>query len=209
MSKFKLFGLLALSYSLISCGQPQATAPTATSNATPIATSTAIAQTTTATQATQTPTVAKSPEPQPSATVSTETVNTADLCNKAIRQSTIRLETIPNVTVVTGDSKFAPLKTPYPDEKAALSRSYTFGMRGSGLENAWKSRELLTEVTKEITTSCIGTAAVTFARLGSGEAYTMGIFPDGSIKPFTCGADYDGPRGTRPPLPWGQEICGL
>jgi hypothetical protein len=204
-SKIKLFGLLALSCSLIACGQtPVSTAPNASPNA--------IGQTTTAPQPTETPVVeVKSPEPQPSAMAPAKTGGAAnpDQCNNAIRQSTLRLESISNVTVVTGDSQFKPLKTPYPDEKAGLNRSYMFGMRGSGLENAWKSRELLTEVTKEITTSCIGTAAVIFARLGSGEAYTMGIFPDGSVKFFTCGADYDGPRGTRPPLPWGQEICGL
>jgi hypothetical protein len=65
-SKIKLFGFLALSCSLIACGQtPVATAP----NATPTATSGGIAQTTTAPQPTETPvTVAKSPEPQPSVT---------------------------------------------------------------------------------------------------------------------------------------------
>jgi hypothetical protein len=61
-SKIKLFGFLALSYSLIACGQtPVSTASNATPNA--------IAQTTTAAQPTETPvTVAKSPEPQPSVT---------------------------------------------------------------------------------------------------------------------------------------------
>ncbi len=61
-SKIKLFGFLALSYSLIACGQtPVSTA----SNATP----TAIAQTTTAPQPTANPVaVAKSPEPQSSVT---------------------------------------------------------------------------------------------------------------------------------------------
>lgn len=59
-SKIKLFGLLALSYSLIACGQtPVSTASNATPNA--------IAQTTTAPQPTEPPvTVAKSPEPQSS-----------------------------------------------------------------------------------------------------------------------------------------------
>jgi len=69
-SKFKLFGLLALSYSLISCGQPQA-APNATSNATPNATSSgsssAIAQASATPQATQTPVAEKTPEPQATA----------------------------------------------------------------------------------------------------------------------------------------------
>jgi uncharacterized membrane protein len=61
-SKIKLFGLLALSYSLIACGQ---TPVSNASNATP----NAIAQTTTAPQTTETPAVvAKSPEPQPSVT---------------------------------------------------------------------------------------------------------------------------------------------
>ncbi len=61
-SKIKLFGLLALSYSLIACGQtPVSTAPNTTPNA--------IAQTTTASQPTEKPVaVAKSPEPQPSVT---------------------------------------------------------------------------------------------------------------------------------------------
>jgi hypothetical protein len=61
-SKIKLFGFLALSCSLIACGQtPVSTAPTATSGG--------IAQTTTAAQPTETPvTVAKSPEPQSSVT---------------------------------------------------------------------------------------------------------------------------------------------
>lgn len=67
LSKIKLFGLLALSYSLIACGQTQAsTAP----NAIP----SAIAQTTVAPKPTETPAVvAKSPEPQLSAMASTET----------------------------------------------------------------------------------------------------------------------------------------
>ncbi len=61
-SKIKLFGFLALSCSLIACGQtPVSTASNATPNA--------IAQTTTAPQPTETPVaVAKSPEPQPPAT---------------------------------------------------------------------------------------------------------------------------------------------
>ena len=65
-SKIKLFGFLALSCSLIACGQtPVATAP----NATPTATSGGIAQTTTAAQPAETPAVvAKSPEPQSSVT---------------------------------------------------------------------------------------------------------------------------------------------
>jgi hypothetical protein len=69
-SKIKLFGLLALSYSLIACGQtPVSTAPNASPNATPNATPTAIAQTTVAPQPTESPVaVAKSPEPQPSVT---------------------------------------------------------------------------------------------------------------------------------------------
>lgn len=67
-SKIKLFGLLALSYSLIACGQTQgSTVP----NATPSATSSAIAQTPIAPQATEKPAVvAKSPEPQSTATAS-------------------------------------------------------------------------------------------------------------------------------------------
>jgi hypothetical protein len=66
LSKIKLLGLLALSYSLIACGQtPVSTAPNASPNATP----TAIAQTTTAPQPAESPVaVAKSPEPQPSVT---------------------------------------------------------------------------------------------------------------------------------------------
>jgi hypothetical protein len=65
-SKIKLFGFLALSGSLVACGQtPASTAPNATSNATP----NAIVQPTTAPQPTETPVaVAESPEPQPSVT---------------------------------------------------------------------------------------------------------------------------------------------
>ncbi len=61
-SKIKLFGFLALSYSLIACGQtPVSTASNATPNA--------IAQTTTVPQPTESPvSVAKSPEPQSSVT---------------------------------------------------------------------------------------------------------------------------------------------
>jgi hypothetical protein len=61
-SKIKLFGFLALSCSLIACGQtPVSTAPNASPNA--------IAQTTTAPQPAETPAVvAKSPEPQSSVT---------------------------------------------------------------------------------------------------------------------------------------------
>jgi hypothetical protein len=61
-SKIKLFGFLALSCSLIACGQtPVSTASNATPNA--------IAQTTTAPQPAETPAVvAKSPEPQSSVT---------------------------------------------------------------------------------------------------------------------------------------------
>jgi hypothetical protein len=71
-SKTKLFGFLALSCSLIACGQTQAsTAP----NATPSDTPSVIAQTTTAPQTTASPVaVAKSPKPQSSAMASTEAV---------------------------------------------------------------------------------------------------------------------------------------
>ncbi len=67
-SKIKLFGLLALSYSLIACGQTQA-------STTPIVTPSAIAQTTVAPKATSPAkpvVVEKSPEPQAMESAKTE-----------------------------------------------------------------------------------------------------------------------------------------
>lgn len=129
-------------------------------------------------------------------------------CQKVIDQNVVRLETIPNVTV-TSNSRFVPLTVPYPDAKAVLYRRYTFALSGSGVVNVWKSRKLMTEITKEITDSCVGVAAVTFGRDRTGDSATVGQFPDGSIKQFTCGADFDRRTRTRPPLTWGQQVCDL
>jgi hypothetical protein len=86
-SKIKLFGFLALSCSLIACGQtPVSTAPNASPNA--------IAQTTTAPQPAETPAVvAKSPEPQPSAVASTEVKTAIAQSQDASAKTTVAQQT--------------------------------------------------------------------------------------------------------------------
>ena len=241
-SKIKLFGFLALSYSLIACGQtPVSTASNATPNA--------IAQTTTAAQPTETPvTVAKSPEPQSSVTqvpekspesqssaVASTKVETAiaqsqdtstdtreetrgmwQFCQLKIRQSVARLEAVPNVKVTTDEINFSELLVPYPNLEASdpnyrhrRERRYIFGMEGSGVEPVWKSPDLMNKITQEITNACVSTAAVTFARDRTSDSVTVGLFPDGSIKKFTCAPDLDDRTRTRPPLTWGQQACDL
>jgi len=139
-----------------------------------------------------------------------KTVGTANLCNKAIRQGTIRLESIPNVTIVTRNTKFAPLLSPYPNVEAGLNRRYTFALSGSGVANVWKAPEMRLEIARQIINSCAGVAAVTFARNGTGESGTVGLFPDGSIKPFACAGDFD-PRTRKriPPITWGRQACDI
>lgn len=130
-------------------------------------------------------------------------------CQNVIDQNVVRLETIPNVTV-TKNSRFAPLTVPYPDAEAVLYRRYTFALSGSGVVNVWKSRKLMTEITKEIIDSCVGVAAVTFGRDRSSDSATVGRFPDGSLKQFTCAGDAD-PRTRKriPPITWGRQACDL
>ena len=133
----------------------------------------------------------------------------ANLCTNAIKQGTTRLESIPNVTVVTGNTRFAPLLSPYPNAEAGLNRRYTFALSGNGVANVWKAPEMRLEIARQIINSCAGVAAVTFGRNNTGESSTVGLFPDGSIKSFTCGADFDRRTRTRPPLTWGQVACDL
>lgn len=129
-------------------------------------------------------------------------------CKRVIDRNAVRLQAIPNVKV-TGNSKFAPLLTPYPDRKAGLSRRYIFALKGTGVSNLLQSPKLMTEITQEITDSCVGTAVVTFGRDRTGELVNVGLFPNGTVKRFTCGADLDRRTRTRPPMTWGQQACDL
>ncbi|MFM7601323.1 MAG: hypothetical protein ACKO7R_09020 [Pseudanabaena sp.] len=130
-------------------------------------------------------------------------------CKRVIDENVKRLEAIPNVKV-TSSSRFAKLLVPYPDRKANLNRRYIFALSDSGVVNVWKSRELMTEIAEDITNACVGTAAVTFGRDRTGESTTIGRFPDGSIKQFTCAGDAD-PRTRKrvPPITWGRQACDL
>lgn len=129
-------------------------------------------------------------------------------CLKVIKDTTQRLEAIPNVKV-TDNSQFTKLLIPYPERSAQLDRRYVFAVSGSGVETVWKSPELMTEITRQIIDGCYGVAAVTFGRDRTGDSATVGKFPDGSIKKFTCGADFDRHTRTRPPLSWGQQVCDI
>ena len=111
-------------------------------------------------------------------------------CKRVIDRNAVRLQAIPNVKV-TGNSKFAPLLIPYPDRKAGLSRRYVFALKGTGVSNPLQSPKLMTEITQEIIDSCVGNAAVTFGRDRTGESVSIGLFPNGEVKGFTCGADWD------------------
>ncbi len=140
--------------------------------------------------------------------IAPKTDGTANLCTKAIRQGTIRLETIPNVTV-TRNSRFAPLSTIYPDAKSGLNRRYTFTLSRGGFGDACKATEMRLEIARQVINSCAGVAEATFARDHTGEAGTIGLFPNGSIKQFSCATDFDLRTRTRPPLTWGQQACNL
>ncbi len=190
LSKIKLFSFLSLSCSLIACGQSQAlTAP----NVMPSVTSNAIAQTSTATNT-----------PSPEAKVKNGTV-----CEQVVANVKDVLETIPDVKV-TNNSRFSRLSVPYPDRSANLNRRYTLTISGSGVADFWKSGdEVRTEIAKQIIQNCESVAAVTFGRDRTGESVTIGLFPDGSIKQFTCAPDLDARTRTRPPLTWGQQACDL
>jgi hypothetical protein len=189
-SKIKLFSFLALSSSLIACGQTQAlTAPNVTSGATP----NAIAQTSTATNA-------SSPEAK---------VKSGTVCEQVVANVKDVLGTIPDVKV-TNSSRFSDLSVPYPDPSANLKREYTLTISGSGVGDFWESgKDVRIEIAKQIIKNCEGVAAVTFARDRTGESGTIGLFPDGSIKQFTCRPDADTRTRPRPPLPWGQQDCDL
>lgn len=188
-SKIKLFGFLALSCSLIACGQTQAlTAPNVTSGATP----NAIAQTSTATNT-------SSPEAK---------VKNGKVCGQVIANVKDVLGTIPDVEV-TSESKFSNLSVPYPDPSANLNRRYAFVIKGNGIYDVWKAEKVMIEITQQIIDNCDGAAAVTFARWGSGESYTFGLFPDGSIKLFTCVESRARSRPPAPSLTWGQSECNL
>lgn len=188
LSKIKLFSFLALGCSLIACGQTQAlTAPNVTSGA--------IAQASTETKA----------------SLSEAKVNNGtDVCKQVVAKVKDVLGTIPDVKV-TNNSRFARLSVPYPDRAANLNRRYTLTISGSGVTDFWKSgKEVRTEIAKQIIQNCEGVAAVDFARDRTGESGTIGLFPDGSIKPFTCAGDAD-PRTRKriPPITWGRQACDL
>jgi hypothetical protein len=129
-------------------------------------------------------------------------------CKRVIEKNTVRLQAIPNLKV-TANSKFATLTVPYPDAKANLNRRYIFTLKGSAVSNVLNSPKLMTEITQEITDSCVGTAVVTFGRDRTGEFVNVGLFPNGAVKRFTCGADLDVRTRTRPPMTWGQQACDL
>ncbi|MBD2149471.1 hypothetical protein H6F44_04920 [Pseudanabaena sp. FACHB-1277] len=190
LSKIKFFSFLALGYSLIACGQAQAlTVP----NVMPSVTPNAIAQTSTATNT----------------SISEAKVKNGTVCEQVVTNVKEVLETIPDVKV-TNNSRFSGLSVPYPDRSANLNRRYTVTISGSGVADFWESgKEVRNEIAKQIIQNCEGVAAVTFGRDRTGEATTIGLFPDGSIKEFTCGADFDRRTRTRSPLTWGQQVCDL
>jgi hypothetical protein len=190
LSKIKFFSFLALGCSLIACGQTQAsTAPNVMPNATP----NAIAQTSTATNA----------------TLSEAKVKNGTVCEQMVANVKDVLGSIPDVKV-TNNSRFSGLSVPYPDRSANLNRRYTLTISGNGVADFWKSgKEVRIEIAKQIIENCEGVAAVTFARDRTGESVTIGLFPDGSIKQFTCAPDLDARTRTRPPMSWGQQACDI
>jgi len=127
-------------------------------------------------------------------------------CKRIIDENVVRLEAIPNVKVTTS-SRFSKLITPYPDRAANLDRRYVLAMEGSGVETVWKSNDLMTEITQEITNACVGTAAVTFGRDRTADSATVGLFPDGKIKKFTCAQDLARSTNIRPAMTWGEQAC--
>lgn len=127
-------------------------------------------------------------------------------CKRVISENVKRLESIPNVKV-TGNSRFRDLPIPYPDRKANMNREYMLALSGNGVVNVWKSTKLMTEITEEITNGCIGTAAVSFGRDRTSDFATVGLFPDGSIKKFTCGSGFSRRSGARIPEAWGEQSC--
>lgn len=135
-----------------------------------------------------------------------ETPALSSNCKKVIDRNVVRLQAIPNVKV-TASSRFTALTVPYPDVEAIRYRTYVFAIKGSGVQNVWKSPDLMIGITQEIINGCVGTAMVTFGRDGTGEFVDVGLFPDGKVKPFTCGPDLS---RTRPhALTWGQQFCNL
>lgn len=185
-SKIKFFSFITIGCSLIACGQTQALRAS-------IASPNAIAQTSTATNA-----------PSPETKVKNGTV-----CEQVVANVKDVLETIPDLKV-TNNSRFSRLLVPYPDLSANLNRRYTLTISGSGVTDFWKSGEKVRiEIAKQIIQNCEGVAAVTFGRDRTGESATIGLFPDGSIKQFTCRADADTLTPPRPPLNWGQQDCDL
>ncbi|MDX2256733.1 MAG: hypothetical protein NW214_14560 [Pseudanabaenaceae cyanobacterium bins.39] len=127
-------------------------------------------------------------------------------CKRVIAENVQRLEATPKVKV-TANSGFRQLPIPYPDRKANLNREYRFALDGDGVVNVWQSTKLMTEITEEITNGCVGTAAVSFGRDYSSDFATVGLFPDGSIKKFTCGTGFSRRSGARTPQVWGEQAC--
>ena len=136
-----------------------------------------------------------------------ETPALSSHCKRVIDRNVVRLQVISNVKV-TAYSRFTALTEPYPDAKASLNRRYVFAMKGSGVQNVWKSPDLMIGITQEIINGCVGTAMVTFGRDGTGEFVDVGLFPDGNVKPFTCDPDLYS-RTRLPALTWGQQFCNL
>lgn len=187
-SKIKLFSFLTLSYSLIACGQTQAL------NATNV-TSGAIAQTSTATNA----------------PLAEAKVKNGSVCKQVVANVKDVLETIPDVKVSSKSGFDTLIGAGYSGEAPDnLNRHYTLTISGSGVGDFWESgKEVRLEIAKQIIQNCEGVAAVTFGRDRTGESVTIGLFPDGSIKQFTCRPDADTRTRPRPPLNWGQQDCDL
>ncbi len=132
--------------------------------------------------------------------------NGTDVCSGVIANVKDAVETIPDVKL-TSNSRFSELSIPYPDRSANLNRQYTLAISGDGVTDFWKSGDAVrNEIAKQIIENCEGMAAVTFGRDRSGESVTIGIFPNGSIKQFTC-AERSDSRPRTPPLTWGQQDC--
>ncbi len=140
--------------------------------------------------------------------LSDEAVSQVNQCQGVIRRITNRLEAIPNVRV-TDSSGFAELIIPYPDASAGLDRRYIFAMEGTGLDQLWQAPELMLRMTRQVIANCAGTAVVTFGRDHSGDSVNVGLFPDGTIKRFSCAPDAERHTRSRVAINWGEQACDL
>ncbi|MCS6814073.1 MAG: hypothetical protein NZ772_10980 [Cyanobacteria bacterium] len=123
-------------------------------------------------------------------------------CNAARATVRNRLARIRNLRVRPETSNIAAI---YPDHPVGRPNSYTLIMQGAAIESVFNSRQLMTTIATEVITACDTIGLVTFARDGSGEAISVGLFPGGSIDVFKCAED----AGFQPGLGVGRPTWGL